>query len=108
MNNFAKIKDGKVVKYPYALNELHAEFPELDVRGITIDIMELFLRHNQSDYELVEVEIAAIPEYKKTIEKVRLEEIPVFENGKWILKWIIELLTPEERMKILNLTIESK
>lgn len=102
MINYAKVKDGKIITYPYAFDELHNDFSEMNVKGTTIDIMELFLRHNQSDCELVEVYNTIPRSYDNRVEKAYLEETPVFEDGKWIHKWIVEPLDPMERSKLIQ------
>lgn len=95
---FAKIKDNQIIQFPYGYDDLQADNPFTLFNGV-IDLKEIF---DQSElalfhgYELVEVEIDDVPSIFKEIQKASLSNLPVLENGRWVLKWIVVNVQPDE------------
>jgi hypothetical protein len=100
---FAKIKNGDIITFPYAFDELCADNPDKIFTG-NIDIMQLFLESDQPSlgYEIVKVFYPDKPRITNEQEAYRLD-IPVFEDNVWVLKWVIIDLTIDqliEKMKM--------
>lgn len=87
---YAKVKDGKIVTFPYGYDELQNDNPDKIFTG-NIVIRDIF---NQSQayaqgYELVGVEFPSRPDYIKDFEIAELANQPIFEDGRWVIKWVI-------------------
>lgn len=99
MTSYAKIKDGEVVTFPYAFDELHADNPGQTFTG-EINIMDLFMQSEQPSlgYEIVEVE------YVHDFEKPSVAPFmiayrpdkPTLSGGKWTYGWETRMMTLEE------------
>jgi hypothetical protein len=99
MPNYAKIKDGQVITYPYAFDELHADNPGQIFTG-NIDIAELFAQSDQPSlgYELVEVyhihdfDKPSVPPFMTCYRP----DVPELLDGRWTYGWNTRMLTQEE------------
>ena len=99
MSTYAKIKDGEVITFPYAFDELHADNPGKQFTG-NIDVMNLFLQSEEplKGYELVEVYyIVGDPPISMSPQTIYVRpNAPQFIEGKWIYGWVEKVLTREE------------
>jgi len=95
---FAKIKNNQIVKFPYDINDLQLENP-YTYYGANFDFIETYNKTEDAinnQYELVEVVPDTIPSYDNTKQMIQYDKNNVvLENGKWIIKWIVQDL-PEE------------
>jgi hypothetical protein len=109
MYSYAKIKNGEIITFPYSFDELTADNPGKVFTGV-IDIMQLFLESDLPSlgYELVNVEYPLQEPFVQPYEKFYRVDKPVFEDGKWVYKWIVENLTNEELAEKFNLPLLPK
>lgn len=96
MHTYSKIKDGIVITFPYDYDALCADIPDTIFTG-DIDIINLFSTSDQAaqGYEVVEVAFPDRPRITNQ-QKTNRVDIPVFEDGQWIQKWIVEDMTMKE------------
>jgi hypothetical protein len=96
MHTYAKIKDGIVVAFPYDYDTLCRDIPDTIFTGV-IDIIDIFSKSDQAaqGYEIVEVAYPDRPQITNQ-QKTHRIAVPIFEDGQWIQKWIVEDMTIEE------------
>ena len=87
---FAKIKDNKVVTFPYGYDDLQNENPHTQYSG-DIDLMEIFPNTEEAllrGFKLVKVYVDDKPE-TFVLEKANLSDTPTLKNGVWSLNWVV-------------------
>lgn len=100
---YAKIKDDKVVKYPFTLTDLHEENPFTKFENISFEISpeeEIISLYASTDAglegnSLVKVVIAPRPAADPLKKRV-LNAEPTLEDGVWTDNWKVVDLSQEE------------
>lgn len=89
--NYAKIKDGAVVQYPYGLGELAQERPNA-VSAAQYDLETCFASTDLPSlgFSVVPVQEAAVPIFDALTQTCILSALPVFEGDVLVLNWVIE------------------
>jgi len=80
---YAKIIDGAVVRFPYQKLDLRSEYPNVSFPKIITD--EILRRYN-----VLRIERGPVPEHNEKTHRLLDGDMPVFENGVWVLPWILE------------------
>jgi hypothetical protein len=93
---YAKIKDNQLVQYPYGFGELQADNPYTNFNGTEVYAAFQGTEANLAGATLEQVVTQEHPQYDSNTQKVSLSSVPSFENGQWLLEWVIEYKTPEE------------
>lgn len=97
---FAKIKDNKIIKYPYTLSDLYEDNPHTNF-GIETNVAEIFPNTEAATlygYTLVKVIDEPIPAINPNKHRIEPME-PKLLEGVWVRKWQIVDKTEEELAK---------
>lgn len=85
---YIKVKDGKIEKYPYSVNELKKDNPNVSFPSNTTDaLLETF--------NVFRVKQIAQPSYDVANKNIK-EGTPIKENSEWIQTWVIYDATSDE------------
>lgn len=102
--NYAKVKDGQSVQYPYGFAELEIDNAPA-IYGGSHNLVTCF---NDADiakvhgYSLVVVEEMPIPTFDRSTQTCTLATVPKLINARWVLEWIVENKTQEQLATELN------
>ena len=89
---FAKVKNNEVLKFPYGYDEFQQDNPYTLLSG-EINLMELFPKTEEAllnGCELVNVKTMDKPTTHPLQEAV-LADVPVFQDGEWVLLWSVSI-----------------
>lgn len=89
---FAKIIDGVVVKYPYKLDDLKKDYPNI---SFPRNIQDLDL----SRYNVFPVIVQEISAFDQITQYVVEDTTPVYIDGNWVITQTVIDYTPEEMEK---------
>lgn len=92
---YAKVKNGKVIQYPYNLSQLRAENPNTSFPKNPPDEV-------LADFGIVIVGEGTRPEYNPETQKVEEVREPVFSGNRWVRQYVVKDLTFEEKSLILQ------
>lgn len=106
---YAKVLNGEVVKFPYSVNDLQAENPNI-VFGVVKDMVSVYqtTEDAQSGAFLVEVEDSEVPSTNYFYEYLQRKTMPDIVDGKYFWGWDVIKRTEEETNKLLALAEETK
>lgn len=76
---FAKVENEQIIKFPYTIQELRADFPNVSFPANTPPSV-------LAQYGLVSVLIEDVPAHNVATHKVKKKD-PVKLNGQWISQW---------------------
>lgn len=94
---FAEINNENLIKFPYDYGDLKNDNPHSSFDSKSLDeLYKLTEKAQKTGNKLVFVEIEEFPEIPDGMKVGNLSSVPVFVNGKWVLKWNILEVTPEE------------
>lgn len=88
---YAKIINNIVEKFPYSLQELRLDYPNVSFP----DIMSIDTIPDLSDFGFVYVHPSPQPEYDMGLQKLTHDGLEFVDN-KWVEKWLVEDLSTEE------------
>ena len=95
--NYAKIKNEKVIEFPYTIDSLKRDNPYTNY-DLSQDFIYLFSTTESAGegFELVSVEYQTQPSHDSLTQKVSYNEFPVLIDNVWTVLTTIENKTPEE------------
>lgn len=88
--NYAKIKDGAVVQYPYGLGELAQERPNA-VSAAQYDLETCFASTDlpAAGFSLAAVAEDPVPNFDSLTQECTLSTTPEIVGGVWVLRWVV-------------------
>lgn len=94
----AKILAGECVKFPYSEITLNEENPNsnFDDRFSLVEWFNQTNEHLVKGFVLEDVEFSQVPSYDPLTQSLLTEKMPVKQNGKWVLNYVVVNLTPEQ------------
>lgn len=107
--NYAKIKNGIVVKFPFTVNDLQTENPSTNF-GVVEDRIAVYAETNEglSGSFLVKVEEDQTPSINSSYEYIERKEIPELIGEKYVIGWNVIQRSTEETNAILAATEETE
>lgn len=95
--NYAKIKNEKVIEFPYTFDSLKRDNPYTNY-DLSQDLIYLFSTTESAGegFELVSVEYETQPNHDSLTQKASYGEFPILMGNVWIVPAIVENKTQEE------------
>jgi len=93
---YAKIKDNQLAQYPYGYAELQADNPHTNFNGADVYAAFQGTEANLAGATLQGVVPQQRPSFDERTQKAALSDMPVLENGQWVLKWVVADKNQEE------------
>lgn len=91
---YAKIKDGSVVKYPYTQQDLATENPHTNF-GDTSNLAEKYIGTTASEDGSFVIEVTQDrPDFDLSTEQAIASDLPVYANGVCAVVWTVSALPP--------------
>jgi hypothetical protein len=93
---YVKSHNGIIEKYPYTFEDFRQENPYTNPANSILTEIFIGTDENKKGFVLSEVSQKTPPAFDSKTQTMKLVEIPVFENGQWVLDWIISEKTQDE------------
>lgn len=106
---YAKIKNGAIVKFPFTVDDLQAENPNTNF-GVVEDMVSAYQSTEEGSLGsfLVEVEEAGLPNVNLPYEYIQKKELPDLIDGKYVIGWDVIQRPKEEADAIVAMALEAK
>lgn len=103
---YAKIKNGAIVKFPFTVNDLQEENPNINF-GVVEDIISVYqtTEEGSSGSFLVQVEEAEFPVVNLPYEYIQKKALPDFIDGKYVVGWNV-IQRSQQEIDAINLELE--
>ena len=93
---YIKSRNGIIEKYPYTFEDFRQENPYTNPANSILTEIFIGTDENKNGSILSEVNQKEPPNLDPKSQKIVLAEMPVLENGQWVLDWIVREKTQEE------------
>lgn len=99
---FIKYIGQNIVKYPYELQDFVVENPYTNPPNTDLNFIFVGTEEYQKGYRLAKVVEKPRPVIDGKTHKANLSLTPAFEDGEWVLNWVIEEKTQQELFDEIN------